>query len=147
MGLLRAEHHLQVVQTQLAAQLLAHDPRQRAAAGLGDIRDPQQLRLQLVAGAQRRQDGDAPQVRLLDQIQLAADEVDAVQYVVEPPDEEFLPVGGVVGGADGVHHGVGVDIPYPGGHHLGLVLPHGGGQGAQLPVDVGHGHRVLIHQR
>ena len=86
-------------------------------------------------------------MRLLDQIQLAADEVDAVQYVVEWPGEEFLPVGGVVGGADGVHHGVGVDIPHPGGHHLGLVLPHGGGQGAQLPVDVGHGHRVLIHQR
>ena len=40
-GLLRAEHHLQVADA-TAAQFLPHDTGQRAAAGLRDIRYPQQ---------------------------------------------------------------------------------------------------------
>ena len=86
-------------------------------------------------------------MRLLDEIQLAADKVDAVHDVVKPPGEEVLPVGGVIGGAEGIDGDVRVDVLHPRRHHLRLVLPHGGAQGAQLPVNVGHGHRVLIHQR
>ena len=145
MGQLRAEHHLQVVDPP-GAQLLPHDPGQRAAAGLGDIRDPQQLGLQLVAGAQGRQDGNSPQAGLLDQVQLAADQVDAVHDIVEFPGEKFLPMGGVIGGADRVYHRVRVDVPHARRRDLRLILSHGGGQRAQLAVDVGYGYRVLVHQ-
>ena len=91
--------------------------------------------------------GDAPQVGLLDQVQLAADQVDAVYDVVIIPGEEVLPVGRVVGGAQGVDLHIRVDVAAAGGHHVGLILSHGGMKGAELAVDVGDGHGVLIHQR
>ena len=44
---------------------------------------------------------------------------------------------------DRVYHRVRVDVPHTCRRDLRLVLPHGGGQGAQLAVDVGYGYRVL----
>ena len=145
-GLLRAEHHLQVADA-TAAQFLPHDTGQRAAAGLGDVRHPQQGGVQLVAGPQRRQDGDASGHGLLDQIQLAGHQIDAVGNVVILGGEEILPMGGVVGGADGVDDGAGGDVPATAGGDLRLGLAHGGVEGAELAVDVGDTDGVLIHQR
>ena len=84
---------------------------------------------------------------LLDKIQLAAYQVDAVHDVVVVMKKEVLPVGRVVGGAQGVDLHIGVDVAAAGGHHLGLILSHGGMKGAELAVDIGDGHGVLIHQR
>ena len=39
----------------------------------------------------------------------------------------------------------GMDVPEPGGHGGGLLLPHGGGQGLQLAVAVAGGDHVVIH--
>ena len=128
-------------------QLLAHDAGQRAAGGLGDIRHLQQRGVQLVAGAKCRQDGDTPQTSLLDQIQLAADQINGVHDVVVVGGEELVAVGRVVGGADGVYPQVGVDVQTAAGCRLGLVLPHGGVQRVQLSVDIGQRQRILIHQR
>ena len=56
-GLLRAEHH-RVVQHAPGAELLADYPGQSAAGGVGDIVDPQQARIPLIAGTQGRNEGD-----------------------------------------------------------------------------------------
>ena len=62
-------------------------------------------------------------------------------------------MGGVVGGADGVDDGAGGDVPATAGGDLRLGLAHGGVEGAELAVDVGDAHLVvvgngvLIHQR
>ena len=129
------------------AQLLAHDPRQRAAGGLGNVRHLQQCGIQLVAGAQCRQDGDAAQPRLLNEVQLAADKVDGVHDIVVVCGEKVVAVRGVVGGADGVYPQSGVDVPAAPCRRLRLGLAHGGVQRVQLAVDVGEGQGVLIHQR
>ena len=127
-------------------QLPAHDPGQGTHGGFGNVRHLQKGGVQLVAGAQGGDDGDTPLPRLLDQVQLAGHQVDAVGDIVEFPGEKVLPVGGVIGGAQGVDPDVRVDVPAPPGRRLRLILPHGGGQGVQLAVDVGEAQGVLIHQ-
>ena len=145
MGLLGAEHHFQVVDIP-RPQFLAHDPRQGAAGGFGDVGDGQQLRLQFVAGAQGRQNGDAPLPRLPDQIQLAADQINGVHDVVVPVDEKGFPVGRVVQAHDGMHHRVGADVPAAGGGGLRLGKAHSGVKSVELAVDVGDGHGVAVDE-
>ena len=129
------------------AQLLAHDPGQRTAGGLGDIRNGQQLRLQFVAGAQRRKDGDAALTGLLDQIQLAADQIDGVHDVIVPGGKEVLPVGGVVDADDGMHCRLRTNVPAAGGSGLRFRQPHSGMEGVQLAVDIAEGDGIAVDQR
>ena len=102
--------------------------------------------MQLVAGAQGRQNGDAPLPRLSDQIQLAAHQVDGIHDVVVPGGEKVLPVSGVVDTHDGVHHRVGTDIPAAGGGGLRLGKAHSGVKSVELAVDVGDGHGVAVDE-
>jgi len=63
-------------------ELPAHHARERADVRLGDIRDAEPGRVELVAGAHRADDGRAGAVRAFDQQQLRCDLVDRVGDVV-----------------------------------------------------------------
>ena len=102
--------------------------------------------VQFVAGAQSAEDGDAPHLRLLDEIQLAGHQVDGVYNVAVLGGEEVIPVLRIIGGADGVDNDVGMDIPAALGCRLCLGKTHGGCQGKELAVDVGYGQCILIDE-
>ena len=84
---------------------------------------------------------------LLDQIQLAADQIDGVHDVIVPGGKEVLPVGGVVDADDGMHCRLRADVPAAGGGGLRFWLPHSGVEGVQLAVDVAEGDGVAVDQR
>ena len=54
-----------------AAQLFAHDARQRAALGLGDICDAKLLRMKLVSSSHSTHNGDVQRFRSRNQTEFA----------------------------------------------------------------------------
>ena len=83
---------------------------------------------------------------LVNQIQLAAYQVDGVHDVVVFLGEEVLPVGGVIGGHQRAHGHVGADVPAAGGGGLRLCHPHGGVEGVELAVYVAEAQGVLVDE-
>mgnify|MGYP006908156038 CR=1 FL=1 len=130
-------------------QFLPHDPGQGTAVGFGNVRQPQLRGVQLIAGAQGHDEGDPQPPGGLRQVQLAAHQIDGVHNVVVPAAlrEKPCPAFCAVKGLHGVQYRVGVDVGNAPGHRLRLGHPHGGGQGFQLAVQIGEGHRVAVHQR
>lgn len=128
-------------------ELLSHHARERAAVGLGDVRDLKLRGVELVARAERGENGDAACKRGLDQVELAGDKVDAVEDVVVFRVEEALTARGLVASHDGVEDDRGVDVAAARGDGLRLALPKRGVQRLELAVEVRQRHGVVVDER
>ena len=128
------------------AELAAHDAREGAARGLGQVGYAQALRVELAARAEGGDYRDAAAKGGLDEVKLAADEVDAVCDVVEALRQDAA-VFGVVQRRDGPYVRLGRNVAQPRGEGFGLGQPHGGAQGLELAVDVALGDEVGVYER
>ena len=144
-GQLGGVDHL-VVGDAPVSQLLAKDPGQVAALGLGDVGDDKGGGVQLVSGAQGGDDGDAPGMGSLDEVQLTAHQVDGVHNVVVTYSEKFLPGRGLVTEAEGVKRAVRVDGRRPCRGRVRLGLADGVYGGQKLAVQVGGADHVLVNE-
>ena len=129
-----------------AAQLLAHHPRQRTAAGFFYVAQRKALRVALVAGPERGHDGYAATFCRPDEIDLAGHEVDAIDDEVVVC-KEILAVLGVVAADDGLNVRIGVYVLKAQFDDVGLWHADGRGQRTKLAVYVAQSDRVLVDKR
>ena len=66
-------------------QLPPHHPRQGADGGLVDVRDPEGGGIQLVAGAQGADDGNAQVVGMGNEAELTGDKINGVYNIIIGP--------------------------------------------------------------
>lgn len=145
-GGLGAEHD-RVVRDAGAAQLAAHDARERAAARLADVAELEPARVQLVAGAERRHDGNAARVRGADQIHLTGHEINAIGDVIILRVEKPLPRRRLVALGARINGDGGVNVVHTRGHDGRLRLADRRVQRAALAVKVALADGVLVHER
>ena len=127
-------------------QLLAHHPGQGTALGLGQVPNAELRGVQLIAGAQGREDGKAAAQGGLDQVQLAGNQVDAVHHIVVPRPEKPLPGLRLVFLGQNGEAAFRVDVRRTFRHGLGLGPAQGGDRGFRLPVQVGKAHLVMVDE-
>ena len=128
------------------AKLLPHDPGQGTAAGLADVGDGKLGGIQLVAGAQSGDGGDLALPGIHNETELAGNKIDAVGNIAVICVEEGQLILLGVELADGADAAVGVDVPDPVSHGLRLKFAQGGVEGAELAVEVGDAHGVVVDQ-
>lgn len=129
-----------------AAQLVAHNARERAKRGLIDVADLEGGGVQLVACAHAADDGGAGLVRLLDQLDLARYRVDGVNHVVVLRKIELGRRFGVVKRLVSVDHRVRIDVVDALRRHIDLVLANRAARGDNLAVEVREAHLIVVNE-
>ena len=128
------------------AQLLAHDPGQRAHGCFGDIRHLKPAGVQLVAGTHAADDGRSRRPCLLHHGKLGRYRVDGVHDIVKPGK---IQTGRRVRSVKQVVHPdyrVGIDVQHPLPGSLGFVHTNGFVGGQNLPVQIGQADRVPVDE-
>ena len=101
-------------------QLLSHDPRQGIIPGLADIGNAEAIGGKPVSRTQGAYDGNIQDMRGLDQVQLAGDDIDGVQKIIIVPGKESLPGFGRIPFNTGNDKDLRVDILCPFGGNKGF---------------------------
>ena len=132
------------VSNSLFFQQFSHRAGHPAVTRPGDVSHPDECGVQLHGRPHAGDDRKAPLPAPCDEMNLAGEMVDCVQYIVMMPRQKKiatllgieLTVGDDLGG--------GVDTPQPLGHDLGLGLAHRPIKGMKLPVNISEADIVEI---
>ncbi|CDB30049.1 unknown [Firmicutes bacterium CAG:137] len=85
-------------------------------------------------------------MRVFNEAELAGNKINGVYHIIVGDVEEECFVCFGVQPGDGADLAAGGNVPDPVGHHLGLVLPQGRVEGAELAVQIGEAYGVIVHQ-
>ena len=84
--------------------------------------------------------------RRFNETELAGNQINGIHDIIRLEGEKLLLVGLVIELGQGDDGGLGIDIPEPGGHHIGFILSQRGMEGAELTVEIGQAYGIVVHQ-